>query len=81
MADVRTVRDVEILKVGSWDGANGTFTITREDLESAVEFARAGILRPAPLKIGHDDPRFDGGAAFGCLGNVRLVGDTLLADS
>lgn len=80
MADVRTVRDVEILKVGTWDGANGTFTITREDLESAVEFARAGLLRPAPLKIGHDDPRFDGGPALGCLGNVRLVGDTLLAD-
>jgi hypothetical protein len=80
VADVRTVRDVEILKVGTWDGARGTFTITREDLESAVEFARAGILRPAPLKIGHDDPRFDGGPALGHLDNLRVVGDTLLAD-
>ncbi|WP_145013223.1 hypothetical protein [Mycobacterium marseillense] len=80
MADVRTVCDVEILKVGTWDGSSGTFKVTREDLESAVEFARAGVLRPAPLKIGHDDPRFDGGPALGHLDNLRIVGDTLLAD-
>lgn len=80
MADVRTVREVEILKVGTWDGANGPFTITREELESAVEFAHVGILRPAPLKIGHDDPRFDGGPALGHLDNLHIVGDTLLAD-
>src|SRR4051812_34141572 len=80
VADVRTVRDVEILKVGTWESARGTFTITREDLESAVEFHHAGILRPAPLKIGHDDPRFDGGPALGHLDNLRLVGGTLVAD-
>lgn len=80
MPEVRTVRDVEVLKIGTWDGANGPFTVTREDLESAVEFARAGVLRPAPLKIGHDDPRFDGGPALGHLDNLRIIGDTLLAD-
>lgn len=80
MADVRTVLGVEVLKVGTWDGSSGTFTITREDLESAVEFHHAGILRPAPLKIGHDDPRFDGGPALGHLDNFRVVGDTLIAD-
>lgn len=82
MPEVRTIRGVEILKVGTWDARNGTFTCTREDLESAVEFHRAGIHRPAPLKIGHDDPRFDGGPALGHLDNLRLAdgGDTLLAD-
>ncbi|EUA09533.1 hypothetical protein I546_4168 [Mycobacterium kansasii 732] len=80
MPEVRTVRDVEILKIGTFDGANGMFTVTREDLEAAAEFARAGVLRPAPLKIGHDDPRFDGGPALGNLDNLRVVGDTLIAD-
>jgi DNA repair photolyase len=39
MPDVqtRTVRDVELLKVGTWQASTGEFTITREDLESAVE--------------------------------------------
>jgi hypothetical protein len=32
------------------------------------------------LKIGHDDPRFDGGPSLGNLDNLRVVGDTLLAD-
>lgn len=82
MPDLRTVRNVEILKVGQWDGSSGTFTIDREDLASAVEFHRAGVLRPAPLKIGHDDPRFDGGPALGNLDSLRLSdgGDTLVAD-
>lgn len=82
MAELRTIRGVEIFKVGTWDARNGTVTATREDLESAVEFDRAGIHRPPPLKIGHDDPRFDGGPALGHLENLRLAdgGDTLVAD-
>lgn len=84
MPDVqtRTIRGVEILKTGTWSAASGPFTITREDLVSAVEFHAARILRPAPLKLGHDDVRFDGGPALGHLDNLRLdhVGDTLIAD-
>jgi hypothetical protein len=82
MPNVRTIRGVEILKVGTWECSNGTFTIAREDLESAVEFHRAGVLRPPPLRIGHDDPRFDGGPSLGHLDSLRLAdgGDTLVAD-
>src|SRR4051812_18338328 len=65
VADVRTVRNVELLKVGTWDGLPGAFTVTAEHLAAAVEAHEAGVLRKPPLKVGHDDPRFDGGPALG----------------
>lgn len=82
MADVRTVRNVELLKVGTWDGLTGAFTVTAEHLAAAVEAHEAGVLRKPPLKIGHDDPRFDGGPALGYVDNLRLTdgGTTLVGD-
>lgn len=86
--DVRTIRGVELVKVGTWECSNGTFTITAADLESAVEAHRAGALPRVPVvKIGHHDPRFnnprfDGGPALGRLDGLRVTdgGRTLVAD-
>lgn len=82
MADVRTVRNVELLKVGRWECSNGTFDFTAEHLAAAVEAHVAGVLRKPPLKVGHDDPRFDGGPALGYVDNLRLTdgGTTLVGD-
>lgn len=82
MADVRTVRNVELLKVGTWECSTGTFTMTAEDLAAAVEAHEAGVLRKPPLKVGHADPRFDGGPALGYVDNLRLTdgGTTLVGD-
>lgn len=82
MPDLRTIPGVELLKAGRWDGVGGTFTITADDIEHAVEAHRAGAMRKPVIKIGHSDPRFDGSPALGYVDNLRLTddGETLLGD-
>ena len=82
MPDLQTVRNVELLKVGRWACSNGTFHFTAEDLAAAIEAHKAGVLRKPPLKMGHHDPRFDGGPALGYVDNLRLTdgGTTLVGD-
>lgn len=80
-AATETIRDVEILKVGSWASAlSGRVPITADDLAAMVAASADPEVDHAPLKIGHIDPRFDGEPALGWLTNVRQVGGTLLAD-
>jgi hypothetical protein len=80
--DVRTVPNVELLKVGTFDGAGGTFTIEPEHLASAVEAYHAKVVPPPPLKLGHSDPRFDGSPALGAVARLRLRdnGSVLVGD-
>ncbi len=87
MADVTTLRGVELINTGSWDASTGPFIVTPADLEAAVAAHRAGILRKPVLKIGHTDPRFnadmfDGAPALGYVDNLRIVngGRTLVGD-
>ncbi|WP_328856363.1 hypothetical protein OG579_13675 [Williamsia herbipolensis] len=82
MTDLKTIRGVEILKTGTWDASTGPWTVTREQLRSAVDAHAAGVIRRPVIKLGHDDPRFDGGPSFGYLDNLRLAdgGKTLVAD-
>lgn len=89
MVDLRTVPGVELLKVGTWFPFNsvgeafGEWTITANDLASAVEAHRLGAVRRKPvIKLGHFDIRFDGGPALGYVDNLRLAdgGSTLLGD-
>lgn len=82
---VRTVANVEVLSVGTWDASTGKFTATMDDLAAAVAaYDDSGYTTPV-LKIGHTDARFnpgDGQPALGRLVNPRLSEDkqTLLVD-
>jgi hypothetical protein len=82
VVDVRTVPNVDLLKVGTFDGVRGTFTIEAEHLTSAVEAYRAKVVPPPPIKLGHSDPRFDGGPALGAAARLRLRdnGSVLICD-
>lgn len=84
MPDVqtRTIRGVELVKVGTWEGLHGAFEFTPEHLAAAVEAHEAGALRKPPIRLGHDDPRFTGSPALGHVDNLRLAdgGNTLIGD-
>ncbi|MGD9517531.1 MULTISPECIES: hypothetical protein [Mycolicibacterium] len=83
-ADLRTICGVELVKVGTWQpgGTVGDWTVTAEHLAAAIDAHRAGVLRKPVVKIGHDDPRFDGGPALGYVDGLRLAdgGSTLVGD-
>lgn len=68
-----TIRDVEIFRVGKWNGD----TYSEKDLDDMIEAYTAVGYRP-PVKKGHEA----GGAepAFGWVENLRRQGDKLLAD-
>lgn len=77
-----TVPSVELIHTGTWEISTGTWEVTTETLESAVAAHVAGVVRRPPLKLGHDDPRFDGQPAVGYLDNLRVTADgqTLVGD-
>lgn len=86
MPELHTIRGVELIKVGHWDphrcpGDDG-WTVTEADLSAAIEAHRAGISRKPVIKIGHEDPRFDGDPALGYVDGLRLTdaGRTLVGD-
>lgn len=90
MAALSTVRDVELAKVGTWHASTGPWQCTREQLADAVRAQDDPAFRPAILKVGHVDPRFnagedadyDGEPAVGRVTNLRLSADgtTLIGD-
>lgn len=71
MADLT---DIEIARVGSWTLASGPLDVTEQMLRDAADYAARSDARPAPIKIGHGDPRFDGEPAMGWLTNLRVDG-------
>lgn len=84
-----TVKDVPLIRVGTWDASTGESAITREDLDNIVAAAaRTDVLDLPVVKIGHTDPRFDnpdwdGEPAYGQVTNVRVTDDrdgTLVGD-
>ncbi|MGK9270327.1 hypothetical protein KXR83_04915 [Williamsia muralis] len=82
MNATRTVRDVELIKVGHWDVSTGPWSPGPADLKSAVAAHAAGVLRKPVIKLGHVDDRFDGEPAFGYVDNLRVTdnGNTLIGD-
>jgi hypothetical protein len=84
MPDLHTLRGIELIKVGTWSPncPDGDWTVTPEHLAAAIDAHRAGVLRKPPLKIGHTDPRFDGGPALGYVDHLRVTdgGTTLVGD-
>lgn len=77
-----TVKGVELVKAGRWQGLTGPVELTREDLADAVAASRDPEVDHAALKLGHVDPRFDGQPAAGWVENLRLSedGSTMLGD-
>lgn len=82
VAETRTIRDVELVRVGSHDISTGTWSVTRDDLAAAVAAHAAGIVSRPVVKLGHDDDRFDGTPAFGYIADIRLArgGDSIVGD-
>lgn len=74
--------DVELVKVGTWQGVRGEVTITEEMLSELAESYDAEGVDHAPLKFGHFSDLGDGEPAPGWIENVRVSEDktTLLGD-
>jgi hypothetical protein len=80
--DVRTIRGVELVKVGTWECVNGTWSITAAMLRAAVDAHRAGPVRKPVIKLGHEGPMRDAAPALGYVDGLRLAdgGNTLVGD-
>jgi len=70
-----TVKGVELVKAGKWNGLNGPVELTEADLADAVAASKDPEVDHAVLKLGHIDPRFDGQPAAGWVENLRLSDD------
>jgi hypothetical protein len=73
---------VELIRTGTWPISSGVWTATKDCLTSAVDAVKCPAVRPAVLKLGHTDKRFDGDPALGWVQNLRLTdgGETLVGD-
>lgn len=72
-SDLRSVRGVEVFRIGNWNGDD----YTAEDLDEMIAaFGDQGY--GVPLKLGHDE--VSGGQAYGWVERIYRVGDTLKAD-
>lgn len=82
MADLVTVPNRELMKVGKWSVyKGGEFNVTPELIQSAISAHNAGILRKPVIRLGHEDPE-TGDPAVGWVDNVRASddGQTLYGD-
>lgn len=80
-----SLRHVPVLMTGTWNASTGTEPVTDEDLLAIVAAAESGMLDPAILKKGHNDPRFnsyleDGEPAFGQVKNPVIEDGILYVD-
>jgi hypothetical protein len=64
--------DVELCAVGEWPLSTGPANFTSADLAEACAATRCPSVGQPIIKIGHQDPRFDGEPAAGWIGNMRL---------
>lgn len=74
--------NVELIRTGTWPISTGVWTATPGCLASAVDAVKCPAVRPAVLKLGHTDTRFDGEPALGWVQNLRITdgGNTLVGD-
>lgn len=77
-----TVKGVELVKAGRWNGLAGPVNLTPQDLEDAVRAYQDPEVDHAVIKLGHVDPMNDGAPAAGWVENLRLSEDkrTLIGD-
>jgi hypothetical protein len=71
--ELRTIKAVEVFRVGEWNGDD----YTREDLQTMVDaFNQVGY--PVPIKFGHDEA--SGMPAVGWVDRIYIIGEVLYAD-
>lgn len=70
-----TLPNVELIHTGTWDISTGEWTVTVDDLASAVAAMECPAVRRPVLKLGHTDPRFDGEPAVGWVANMATAED------
>ena len=73
---------VELIHVGTWQISTGEWTVTPSTQQAAVDALQCPAVREPVLKLGHTDPRFDGGAGHGWITGMRVTddGNTLVGD-
>ena len=72
---LKTIPNVELIKVGTWPISTGMWTVTSDDLYAAVSALESPAIRRPVLKLGHSDSRFDGEPAVGWVDNLRVSDD------
>lgn len=64
-----TIKDVELVSVGTWAASTGVTTVTRADLDAMLAAHADGLVDHAPVKLGHvsplNDNLGDGAPAYG----------------
>lgn len=82
MVNLVTVKDRELMKVGTYSLSTGEFECTPELIKAAIQAHDAGVLRKPVVRLGHNDPRFSGDPAVGWFDNLRVSddGSTLYGD-
>jgi hypothetical protein len=72
-----TLPGVDIMAAGQWDLSTGPTTFTPQDMADAVEAAQCPAIGDPVIKLGHNDPRFngDGEPALGHVTNMSLAAE------
>jgi hypothetical protein len=68
-----TIPGVDILAAGSWNLLSGEQEFSTDDLRNAIQAAQCPSVGDPVIKIGHNDPNFDGEPAVGRVRNMRLA--------
>ena len=76
-----TIRDVELLRVGTWPASTGSVTFTRSHLAAAVARSQSPDFRLPRVRLGHTQPT-PGAPSIGVVTGLRLAdgGSTLVGD-
>lgn len=76
MPSTATIRDVELVSVGTWAASTGVTKVTRSDLESMLAAHADGLVDHAPVKLGHasdlNNGIGDGAPAYGWVIPTRI---------
>lgn len=82
--DLVTIKEVPLLRVGTFDASTGEFSADTAMLEAIVRAWESGYTNDPVLKLGHQGHRVhdDSGRAYGQVTNLRLAdgGTVLLGD-
>ena len=77
MAPTATIRDVELVSVGTWAASTGVTKVTRADLDAMLAAHADGLVDRAPIKLGHvsplNDDLGDGAPAYGWVTPKRIA--------
>lgn len=71
-----TIKDVELVTVGTWAAMTGVTTVTPDDLNDMLAAQVDGLVDHAPIKLGHvsslNDDLGDGAPAYGWVQPTRI---------